>query len=252
MGVDGCALLLAEEKDTERIDAAVDDLRRKFQWVAIFDRLPFVFGVAINRSHFQVLAMTSTGIQSIFHTSTVTDADRWSCVVASVNIARVLRYFIGNSLFIPITLNMNMWMNRPNGKNIRIGMSYVEVTYNDPVEFDRLKTFYTSTSNVVPHMERLEKPATNKFCLIPVGVPRKPANEDELRSALVHLLECITALHTLGYCHCDIRWSNIVYADGGWYLIDCTFATLLSDTERLLILSSRIINPIFVFSIDHP
>ena len=31
LGFDGCALVLAEEEDMENIDAAVEDLRRKFQ-----------------------------------------------------------------------------------------------------------------------------------------------------------------------------------------------------------------------------
>lgn len=251
LGFDGCALVLAEEKDMENIDNAVEDLRRKFQWIDHFHRIPFVFGIAINRSHFQVFAMTANEMQSIFHSPIVTDADRWSCVVASVNIARILRLYIEHRLFIPITINMNMWINRSHGKRIRIGLFYVEVAYDDSVEFERLKTFYQLAFDV-PHMERLKEPATDKFRLIPVGIQRRPESVQELRSALLHILECITALHILCYCHCDIRWSNIICADREWYLIDCTFATHLSDTPRLQLLSSSIIKSSFVFSKNLP
>ena len=44
LGFDGCALVLAEEKDMENIDTAVEDLRRKFQWIDHFHRIPFVLG----------------------------------------------------------------------------------------------------------------------------------------------------------------------------------------------------------------
>ena len=69
---------LAEEKDMENIDTAVEDLRWKFQWIDHFHRIPFVFGIVINRSHFQVFAMTSNEMRCLFRTSIVTDADRWS------------------------------------------------------------------------------------------------------------------------------------------------------------------------------
>ena len=68
----------AEEKDMENIDTAVEDLRWKFQWMDHFHRIPFVFGIVINRSHFQVFAMTSNEMRCLFRTSIVTDADRWS------------------------------------------------------------------------------------------------------------------------------------------------------------------------------
>jgi hypothetical protein len=83
-------------------------------------------------------------------------------------------------------------------------------------------------------------PATDRFRLTPVGIQRRPESVQELRSALLHILECITALHILCYCHCDIRWSNIICA------------THLSDTPRLQLLSSSIIEPSFVFSRNLP
>lgn len=228
----------------ENIDTAVEDLRWKFQWIDHFHRIPFVSVIGINRSHFQVFAMTSNEMRCFFRISIVTDADRWSCVVASVNIARILRLYIEDRLFIPITININMWVNRSHGKRIRIGLFYVEVDYGDSVEFERLKTFYELACDV-PHMERLKEPATDRFRLTPVRIQRRPESVQELRSALLHILECITALHILCYCH-------IICADREWHLIDCTFATHLSDTPRLQLLSSSIIKPSFVFSRNLP
>jgi hypothetical protein len=63
-------------------------------------------------------------------------------------IARILRLYIEDRLFIPITININMWVNRLHGKRIRIGLFYVEVAYGDSVEFERLKTFYQLACDV--------------------------------------------------------------------------------------------------------
>jgi hypothetical protein len=88
--------------------------------------------------------------------------------------------------------------------------------------------------------------ANMMFRLSPVGLTRKPESLEELATALQNIAECIISLHSLGYCHCDIRWSNIVWTERGWYLIDCTFATSLSDLARLKEMSS-IIKDKYVF-----
>lgn len=247
MGINGCALLLAEEKNLESIGAAEEDLRRKFQWIPHFHNLPFVFGIAITRTELGVYALRHSGdLRPLFYTQLITDRDRWSCVAVCVNIARVLRYFTANRLFHSLTLAMNETFDRGQGKRLRIGMHFVEVTYADKSTFQKLKHFYLECADKgVPHMELLYPEngiieAKKRFRLIPVGLERKPESVEELRTALQHVLECVTALHHLGFCHCDIRWSNIVVVDGAWHLIDCTFATALADTTQLKHISTQI------------
>ena len=246
MGFNGCALLLAEEKDTDSIDKGVRELKAKFQWIGQFDRLDFVFAIAINRSAFRVLAMTRDRAHVLFHTSILTENQKWSCVVASINIARVLRYNIENELFIGMALPLNRWITRLRGKKIRIGMQTVDVEYEIEDVFERLTRFYRlAFEHNVPHMERIENtnpaiPGKQIFHLVPVGIERRPRDVQELYSALRDILSCITALHNLRYCHCDIRWCNVVYASGEWYVIDCTFATSLDDVPQLIKVSSDI------------
>ena len=258
MGINGCALLLIEEKDLESIRAAEVDLRRKFRWIPHFHKLPFVLGMAITRTELGVYALLRTGdLRPLFHTQLIIDRDRWSCVVVCVNIARVLRYFTENRLFHSLAVAMNETVYRGQGKQLRIGMHYVEVTYADKDTFQKLKNFYLECADKgVPHME-LPCPQNGimetkkRFRLIPVGLERKPEGVEELRTALQHVLECVTALHRLGFCHCDIRWNNVVVADDAWHLIDCTFATALNDVTQLNRVTA-LIKPRFVFHKDVP
>lgn len=254
MGYAGCALVLVEEKDTLGIEKAKEDLRSKFQWITQFGTLPYVISLAITRHEIEIFAMTVNGsetvMRTLFHSSITRATDKWSCVIASINIARVLRYFIDNRLFIQIPLNVNEWITRPNGKTVKMGLGYVGVKYEDESEFYRLKAFYELAKNV-PHLEKATKISTKekKFHLVPLGIESKPNDVQDLRLALVHILKCITELHRLGYCHCDIRWSNIIKADEQWYLIDCTLATRLDDVERLTAMPSTI-KSVFVFDMN--
>ena len=255
MGFGGCALVLAEEKDGESVNAAIGDLKRKFRWISHFRRLPYLIGFAITRNELEVFAMMPSGaMQSLFSTSLCSDANKWKCVLVSINIARVLTFFIQQRMFSTLELALDTWHDRANGKRLRIGMQFVEVKYDDAEVFDNLCAFYRATARI-PHLERLHAgsdvqaivSAKKMFRLGPIGLNIKPDSDSKLKSALGELLQCLIALHALGYCHCDIRWSNIVWTESeGWVLIDCTFATLLTDAERLREMSS-IIQSHYVF-----
>jgi hypothetical protein len=260
MGFSGCALLIAEEKDESRIEDAVADLQRKFQWIPQFHELPFIFGIAINRFRFEVYALERRGMRVLLSADLSDLAQRWRCVVAAINIARVLRYFISNSMFYPIPSDINDWSYRGRGKYLRIGMKLVEVRFTDETVFQKLSAFYTLTSQQnVPHLERLcttgpEQaivPDKGTFRLTPVGLCRRPRNPEELRTALQQIVDCVLSLHSLGYCHCDIRWSNIVWTEEGWFLIDCTFAVSLEDKTYLQLLPT-VIKPEYVFDKNTP
>lgn len=102
---------------------------------------------------------------------------------------------------------------------------------------------YVATRDV-PYKERLFVPdARNNehsyddqkklFRLIPVGIQRQPDSVEEMRCCLICILTCLDALHRVGYVHCDIRWSNIIFHKENWYLVDCTSAQSLKDEEGL-------------------
>ncbi|KAG9408659.1 hypothetical protein AC1031_022131 [Aphanomyces cochlioides] len=59
--------------------------------------------------------------------------------------------------------------------------------------------------------------------LAPLGLERKPNNEDEVKNCLYCILTALKHWHSYDYCHGDIRWPNIVYVPGDhgyWILID--------------------------------
>lgn len=76
--------------------------------------------------------------------------------------------------------------------------------------------------------------------LVPVGVQIPPTTFMELVTAIKQISSCINQLHELSYCHCDIRWSNIIQCYDKWYLIDSEFACHVDEKVLLCDPSTRI------------
>jgi hypothetical protein len=257
LGKSNCPLIIVREKDDE-ISKAMVDLRRKFQWIPHFHTLPFVFEFAISRSELKIFETDiSRTSREIFSANLNNLGERWSCVIAAVNVARVLKHFIAKRLFIPLTLPLHVWHQRGSTKSIRLGLRFVEVMFANNEEgrflFEKLSLFYENTKHI-PHLETLLPPGAESpiisafqlFRLVPVGLQRQPLDVLELVTALEQLSTCIIQLHEANYVHGDIRWSNVVSDDKGtWYLIDCTQATSLNDARGLELLST-ILKPVYV------
>jgi hypothetical protein len=144
--------------------------------------------------------------------------NRWLCVVAAINIARTLKMFVEQRWVIK-SIRFDTWHVVRNNKSIRLdGVNFAEVEFKDRRDFDRMRLYYGSTI-AVPHLEYtyidsvLDDPFNDdkmRIRLVPVGVQRKPDSANELITAIKHICECLVGLHELGYCHCDVRWTNII------------------------------------------
>ena len=84
----------------------------------------------------------------------------------------------------------------------------------------------------VPHAIRITdvKRARNssglsRLHLEPVALERKPRDERELQEAVRCVLRALSAFHSRGFVHHDVRWPNVlVTAEGSWILADFELA----------------------------
>ena len=97
-------LVNVEEKENV-ISDAFHDLVEKFQWLPHNDELPFVFGIAMTKSAFQVYLMTADAAWKssapIVNANISNFKDRAMCLLYAVNIARVLKFFIESGRIYP-------------------------------------------------------------------------------------------------------------------------------------------------------
>jgi len=84
---------------------------------------------------------------SVFYANLTDIVDRWSCVVAAVNIARILKMFIGQRWVLK-SIRFDIWHNR-NNKCIRLDPRFTEVEFSNIGE---LRAFYSDKIGV-PHLE---------------------------------------------------------------------------------------------------
>ncbi len=67
------------------------------------------------------------------------------------------------------------------------------------------------------------------------------SDESVLQLVILAVLTALKAFHAQGWCHCDIRWPNVIVSDNVWYLIDFETAELsdhvaedLRDVAKLM------------------
>jgi len=248
---EGVSLVKIEEKDNSMAEA-VEDLRRKAVWLPHYARMPFIFGIAVTPDQLEIYTLhQNNSIVKVFSANLTDPVDRWSCVVAAVNIARTLKMFVEQGWVIT-SLQFNKWHQR-NTKRIRLEQTFAEVEFHNDVQFDRMRKFYTATA-AVPHLEHSMAFNADKkrICLIPVGVQRHPCNVIELVAAVKHIFECLFQLHGLGYVHCDIRWNNMIEVFGDWFVIDCEYACYVDEQDLLTTRASSTIKPAFVLDMSKP
>jgi hypothetical protein len=61
--------------------------------------------------------------------------------------------------------------------------------------------------------------------LVPVCSDHVPSSQDGYRAAVRDVVCFLRDLHSRGWCHLDLRWSNLVYDRNAkvWTVIDCEF-----------------------------
>jgi hypothetical protein len=255
----GVPLVNIEEKEL-RIDKAAEDLSKKFCWIPHFASLPFIFGFAITFTEMRVFCMTPTSAWQnapIINIGLMDFNDRILCLKYIVNIARVLRYFIDSSAIAGSSIPFEQWSVR-SSKSLRLSSRYVEHRFDEVEKYDEMKEFYSTLQELrVPHVESLyeEKPFDDVKRIIrlqPVGVERTPNTIEELRSSLRCVYLFLQRLHAAGFMHCDIRWSNIVWVWGQWFVIDCTEAIRCDAEPSKLVEKSKKIRGTYVFDTEGP
>lgn len=253
---EGVTLVKIEEKD-DSLQEAIEDLQRKARWLPHYARLPFIFGIAVTSDQLEIFTLHEDGSMGKVFSAQLTDVvDRWSCVIAMINIARTLKRFIEQQL-ISRSVKFDVWHNRAN-KKIRLDINFVEVEFTENELFERMQLFY-NRSSTVPNLEHLYVGPVGPYTvnkrrvrLVPVGVERRPETMLELIAAIKQIFNCLCCLHDLGYVHCDVRWSNIIVVFDNWFLIDCEYACSLTETSLLLTRSACTIKKRYVLDVSAP
>ncbi|CAG8696600.1 11774_t:CDS:2, partial [Gigaspora margarita] len=88
-----------------------------------------------------------------------------------------------------------------------------------------LTDIYENTKNMRNIIQAVKNPRivddSYKVNFAPLGVSWKPKTEQEVKVAILCVLDALVDLHELGYVHRDVRWPNILkLTDNNWMLID--------------------------------
>lgn len=246
------------EENVGSLQSAINDLKRKSHWLPHYVQLPFIFGIAVTPDQLEIYTLHADNAMVKAFSANLNDVvERWMCVVAAINIARTLKMFVVQQWVIR-SIPFDHWHER-NNKKIRLDVNFAEVEFGHIDVFNRMRFFYQATA-AVPHLEHPYIDPTigpfnadkKRIRLVPVGVERKPDSVTELITATRHIFECLFPLHELGYCHCDVRWNNIIDFFGRWYLIDCEYACSLNEHELLATRSATTIKKRFVMDTSKP
>jgi hypothetical protein len=138
----------------------------------------------------------------------------------SMNMLTVLS-FLNKAASPHMRLPLFKWVNRSNGNSFRMQGSHV-VKVCEPAP----KKVYGLLKSGVSGAVRIEKISALKggrvkLHVSPVCLSVQPKTEAELKSATKAVLTALTALHTEGLVHRDIRWDNVLRSRSGhWLLAD--------------------------------
>ena len=228
-------MFIDEEKEGDDIANAVDDIINKFAWIPNLRRLPFFIGIAFSFNHIRIVRLTRNAPHHILFSHALGSfEDRLAVLQPAVNIARVLKHFVESDMITPAGLSMGKWHDRSCGKQIKLSLHGVEVKC-EPKKFKFLKSFYDACKDI-PFLERLIESDAHKrkLTLGPLGLPIMPATVQQFHKAVKCIATALYGMHTKGYVHTDIRWSNIVLKDNDdWMLIDCYESCKLTDESEL-------------------
>lgn len=229
----GVPLLIAEET-SDNLQAAAADLDAKFAWIACLVRLPFVINFAFSFTQFGIyrIGVHDQTHAQIFQSNLNTVPERWNCLKAVINVARMINYLAERGGLTPSWFEFDREYTNPVGmgsgitKTIKIQVPGVRVRYNNQPFYHRMKLMYQNCLEAgVPRAEEMHyfDDSNLSFVLRPVGATRTPCIAKELVLAMIHILQALVAFHEIGYVHTDIGWRNVIIdIEGNWRLIDFT------------------------------
>jgi hypothetical protein len=101
-------VVFCEEKD-DNIQDAVADLWRKFRFVDNYStEIKYMFTFAISRDNFQIIKFRRNGMKQLpldgevwFESTLNSIPDRMKCIIASMNVGRILKFYVQSNLITP-------------------------------------------------------------------------------------------------------------------------------------------------------
>ncbi|KAJ3178728.1 hypothetical protein HK101_010122 [Irineochytrium annulatum] len=198
--------------------------------------IPYVFAYIATSTTIEFFAVSPQDeVTPLSETMGVTTpADRLAVARCAVNIIRLLQTIarLRFKSFTPLPLDeakifANSTIVRRRGyveKTVtRSYLCLIKRTRNDIV------AMYDKLANV-PHACHLRPDSKDRIrkhdngsltlSLVPVGVEEQPRSEAELRECIRCVLQALVKMHELGWAHNNVRWRNVIFADGTWHLID--------------------------------
>lgn len=261
--VQGFPLFRCEEKYSERrFEKAKQELIKKsILSTLVFGDFPFNVGLTVCNKRFSFFLMNvgESRLHPLFDVRMTGGSDliehRLSCLSFSFSVG----FFLGEALRKrPLP---TFFFPRPYDVFQKENFRYVSIfnltTYQKvfPSQrscdfFEKLRadlkgvTFlsFIDSGNKSISEAMVENQRVIKLTMKVVGYPDLvPRTVKEWLQCLMNVLMCLTGMHRKGYCHGDVRMSNIVYVPQhpdiqgtvGWYLIDIEYACPFQDEGHI-------------------
>lgn len=237
-----CLVFFGEEESND-IDKATSEMMRKISPCAIaFAGVPYIFSYAATSSLFNLyVIMFGPQVRSYLIASCklTTVSGRLSVVRLMINLAKLLPLFEQRiPHYAPkLWTTCEFTDNRPTIM-IRYGLDSVEKFVQEGIDLTARQPLYSVTeapSGRSPHVARVHFSAhdSTKLVISPLGsvFPSGPSEELVIR-AFRHIVLGVKWLHSKGWSHQDIRWSNVAFKEPNFFLIDLENAKRIPDDEE--------------------
>lgn len=241
-------VMIGEEKDVHtKLSVASAELNNYFSfWSTLaFGDLPLVIGFAAGGTklqfyYYHVIDLTNKPIRvEISDLLTFGTSNKFNNLKAlqyTINIIRIIRTLDRDQVLKTPLLKLFNVIYRD---NCRITITPTEVAKTiEKASIDN-QVFHEKLYKVIlprlGHYEKINYGTSRNLIyltLSPVGFSSIPKNENELRRAILDILEIANKLHNEGVVHRDICWDNIIkLSNGKWMLIDFEKAAEIGETR---------------------
>ena len=110
-------LVICEEKDDD-IKAAVGDIVNKFRFIRNYsDDIKVMFGFAISRNDFRIIKFVRSVSSDVplsntpwFSITLNSRRDRMKCIIAALNVGRVLKFYRMSDFLLPAVIPIGTWV----------------------------------------------------------------------------------------------------------------------------------------------
>jgi hypothetical protein len=240
-------LMVGEEKDVHsKLQTATGELDEclNFWNTLAFGDLPLVIGfvacgIQIQFYYYHVIGSskkpTRVKIGDLLSLDGDNKLNNIQALLYTINIIRILRTFIHHDLVQTPYLKLFGVIYRKNG-SVTIDADKVTKIIKKESIVDQIfhENFYQITFPELGIYENVEYETTKSTIRLkygPVGYSIIPRSDD-LRYAILNILEVVDKLHDEQVVHRDIRWDNVVkLSDNKWMLIDFEEAAKIGDVR---------------------